>query len=171
MLGLVLKPFWLSIVPQKSNLWLTTDAPTRHARGGKRRIRELQDRCPYTIRGGGHSLWRPVTTTPLHFPQLMWLRIYGGCYMKMCSTAWTKDLTYIPWKSLQSFVIFITFRNKKKIGRNITCIWSLECWRSCQETPLLLSYSPPLLFEFSKLVSFGYFSWLNDFVYFIIMSK
>jgi len=60
-------------------------ATSDHTRGGKRRIGELQDKGPHrpsvmvaTVHG------MPKTTTSLHFPQLVWLRVDDGCYMKTC---------------------------------------------------------------------------------------
>jgi len=66
--------------------------PSHHARGWKRRTRELRDRSPHGLSVVVAMVCgRPRITATLCFPWIVWLRVNGGCYMKACLTTWTRD--------------------------------------------------------------------------------
>jgi len=62
----------------------------------KKNKRTMRQRPPQTVCGGGHS---PCQACNCYTPSFSFACVAennSGCYMKMCSTASTKDLTYLP---------------------------------------------------------------------------
>jgi len=89
---------------------------------------------------------RPVTTLPVHFPWLSWLRMNEGVlYLDILGSS--NRTIYLTLEFSQVFLQFYHFGAKRDIREEIT--YDLKAWRlkNCQNSALLLSKLSSLLFE------------------------